>query len=222
MTKAKLNATTAQAKPTNGVKGDPTWHDAYDARIMKNPDLGTVPTADMYRAALTLGPVGKGKRAGVEALWVAMTLRAEGATIAQYTAAGECRTANNWLQYLNDEGTRHVYSQVHVNRVEGKRYTRLTPKGVAVLKAAGMNAQAVDRLAKPFQAPKAPVSPKVTAKASGKAKGERKPAGQPIQAPKPAAAPAAPAKAPDQPRQVLTESGPKPLTPPAQQPGDSK
>lgn len=221
MTKAKLNATTA-AKPTNGVKGDPTWHDAYDARIMKNPDLGTVPTADMYRAALTLGPVGKGKRPGVEALWVAMTLRAEGATIAQYTAAGECRTANNWLQYLNDEGARHVYSQVHVNRVEGRRYTRLTPKGMAVLKAAGMNAQAVDRLAKPFQAPKAPVAPKVTAKAPAKAKGERKPAGQPIQAPKPAAAPAAPAKAPDQPRQVLTESGPKPLTPPAVKQGDSK
>ncbi len=209
---ATATAPRSNGKPAN----EPTWHDQHDARIAKaNGTLGTVPTADMYRASLTLGPVAKGKRPGVEALWVAMTLRLEGATIAQYTAAGECRTANNWLQYLNDEGPRCVYKQVHVTRVDGRRYTRLTAKGVAHLKAAGMTAQAVDRMAKPVDVAKVTAKPAPAAgkapQASGKPTGTRKPAGKPITAPAPKPvqqAPAKPAEAP-KPHPVMTEAGPK-------------
>lgn len=214
----------------NGSKAnEPNWYDVFNARITKQ-NLGSLPTADMYRAAITLGPQGKGKRPGVEALWVAMTLRPEGSTINQYETAGQCRTANNWLQYLNDEGKRHVYSQVHVTNVGGTRFTRLTAKGVAHCVAAGMAKGALERLTRPVDAAK--VKAKVTSTkpaatpATGKAKGASKPKGKPIQAPapKPAPAPVNPTTGKAElPRQVLTNDGPKPLTPqPAPQGDGSK
>lgn len=215
----------AKAKGNGKPQAMPAWYDVFNARInAAKGTLGTPPTPDMYRVALTLGPAGKGKRPGVEALWVAMTLRSEGATIAQYTAAGECRTANNWLQYLNDEGARHVYKQVHVTNVGGVRFTRLTAKGVAHCVAAGMAKGSLERLAKPVdtaKVTKAKAPAKVTA-APAKPKGAAKPAGKPIQAPasKPApAAPQAPQAAPAKPHPVLTEAGPK-MPQPAQ--GDGK
>ena len=176
-----------------------TWHAQFDARITAN-GLGSKPTADMYRAALTLGPIGKGKRPGVEALFVAMTLRPEGATIDQFTRAGECRTANNWLTYLQAPPVkRAVYGLVTVNVINGARVTRLTAKGAAMLKVAGMGANAVNGMAKPITPAKAPAKPKGAPKA-GKAT---------AQAIKPATAPAAtPAPAPAKPVTVLTEAGP--------------
>lgn len=219
------NKTNGNGSKATSKANEPNWYDVFNARITKQ-NLGSLPTADMYRAAITLGPQGKGKRPGVEALWVAMTLRPEGSTINQYETAGQCRTANNWLQYLNDEGKRHVYSQVHVTNVGGTRFTRLTAKGVAHCVQAGMAKGALERLTRPVDAAKVKATAKVTTAkpvptpAPAKAKGASKPKGKPIQAPAPKPA-TPPAKAPDQaPRQVLTTEGPKPLPQPTAQQGD--
>jgi hypothetical protein len=146
-----------------------SWHAAFDARIKADATLGTVPTADNYRVALTLGAPGKGKRAGVEALFVAMTLRSEGSTIGQFVNAGQCRTANNWLTYIGDTGPRAVYRQVHVTTVNGARIARLTDVGRKHCIAAGMSAKALDPMAKPYD-PQAKAARKRPAKAKGAVK----------------------------------------------------
>ncbi len=181
-----ISENTATAKSVKPVKAEPTWHDAFDARMVKNPDLGAVPSNAAYKVALLLGAPGRPKRPGVEALFVAMTLRPAGTTIGQFMNAGQCRTANNWLAYLSDNLPRSIYGLVNVTKgPQGYRASRLTAKGVAHCKAAGMTDASLAAFVKP---------PKGPSKAKGAAKA-------PSEAAKPVTAPV--------PHAVMTNDGPK-------------
>jgi len=60
---------------------------------------GSKPTPEMLMVPLLLG-----KRAGVEALHIAMCLRPEGCTVAQFVLAGSCGPANNYRRQLVTSG----------------------------------------------------------------------------------------------------------------------
>ena len=116
---------------------------------------GSKPTEAMLYVPHLLG-----KRPGVEALHIAMTLRAEGCTVAQFCLAGSCGPANNYRRAL-------VKSGWFTSTVEGKPYAfklALTAKGADRL----AKAQAQLDAAATVQA----VAP-VKAKASKKAKAKK-------------------------------------------------
>lgn len=74
-----------------------TWFDT----ILKHwhREAGSKPAPQMLMVALLLG-----KRPGVEALHIAMTLRAEGCTVQQFCLAGSCGPANNYRRALVKSG----------------------------------------------------------------------------------------------------------------------
>lgn len=124
----------------NPVAGALTWFDT----ILKHwhREAGAKPTA-----AMLMVPVLLGKRPGVEALHIAMTLRAEGCTVQQFCLAGSCGPANNYRRAL-------VKSGWFSCTVTGKPYAftlGFTAKGEAKVLAAqaALAAAGVDTPAKP-------------------------------------------------------------------------
>ncbi len=165
MTDTNIITTPVNGKVTK--QAEITWYAGFNQRIEANADLGTVPSNAAYKVALLLGAPGRPKRPGVEALFVAMTLRPNGTTIGQFMNAGQCRTANNWLAFISDNLPRSIYGLVTVTKgPQGHRVSRLTPKGVAHCKAAGMSEASLSAFVKP---PKGPSKPKGTAKATASA-----------------------------------------------------
>lgn len=124
----------------NPVAGALTWFDT----ILKHwhREAGAKPTA-----AMLMVPVLLGKRPGVEALHIAMTLRAEGCTVQQFCLAGSCGPANNYRRAL-------VKSGWFACTVTGKPYAftlGFTAKGEAKVLAAqtALAAAGLDTPAKP-------------------------------------------------------------------------
>ena len=124
----------------NPVAGALTWFDT----ILKHwhREAGAKPTT-----AMLMVPVLLGKRPGVEALHIAMTLRAEGCTVQQFCLAGSCGPANNYRRAL-------VKSGWFACTVTGKPYAftlGFTAKGEAKVMAAqtALAAVGVDTPAKP-------------------------------------------------------------------------
>jgi hypothetical protein len=120
----------------NAVPSMLTWFDT----ILKHwhREAGSKPTAQMLMVALLLG-----KRPGVEALHVAMTLRAEGCTVQQFCLAGSCGPANNMRRDL-------VKSGWFSSTVEGKPYAyklSVTAKGEAKLAKAQAQLEAAATVA---------------------------------------------------------------------------
>lgn len=74
-----------------------TWFDTYLRTWHR--EAGSKPTNAMLMVALLLG-----KRPGVEALHIAMTLRPEGCTVQQFCLAGSCGPANNYRRALVKSG----------------------------------------------------------------------------------------------------------------------
>jgi hypothetical protein len=114
---------TAALNAVSVVAGKLTWFASY----LKNwhKQAGEKPTD-----AMLMVPVLLGKRPGVEALHIAMCLRNEGCTVAQFCLAGSCGPANNYRRTLVSEG---LFNCV----VEGKPYAfklGVTSKGVTALK----------------------------------------------------------------------------------------
>jgi hypothetical protein len=110
--------------------------------------------------AMLMVPVLMGKRPGVEALHVAMCLRPEGCTVAQFCLAGSCGPANNYRRQLVKAGW-------FSTTVEGKPYAfklTLTAKGAAKLEKAAATFEAEASVAKADK----------PAKPAKKAKGKRK------------------------------------------------
>lgn len=134
---------------------------------------------------------GWGYRPGVEALHLAMCLRPEGCTVAQFCMAGSCGPANNKRRQVINNGWARV-------TVSGKPYAfrlTITDKGLAVVKR---NAQlAADKAA---AATAKPVKKAKAVKAAGKPKGKGKPAKATPQAGKPETAPTVTAEAPQAPQ----------------------
>lgn len=119
--------------------------------------------------AVALGYDGKGKRAGVEALHIAMAMRDGGCTVRQFQIAGSCGPANNYRRKL-------VRAKLFTEKVEGKPYAyclTLTAKGEQA-RVKGMTIAAAPpaepkpakakkaKAAKPVKAPRKPKAPKVT------------------------------------------------------------
>lgn len=105
--------------------------------------------------AMLMVPVLMGKRPGVEALHVAMCLRPEGCTVAQFCLAGSCGPANNYRRQLVKAGW-------FATTVEGKPYAfklTVTAKGAAKLEKATIAFEAeasvakADKPAKPAKKP---------------------------------------------------------------------
>ena len=124
----------------NPVAGALTWF----AKGLKHwpKGVGGKPTDAMLMVPLLLG-----KRPGVEALHIAMTLRAEGCTVQQFCLAGSCGPANNYRRAL-------VKSGWFACTVAGKPYAftlGFTAKGEAKVLAAqtALAAAGVDTHAKP-------------------------------------------------------------------------
>jgi hypothetical protein len=113
------------------------WFKPYLSGWLKG--AGSKPTDAMLTVPLVLG-----KRAGVEALHIAMCLRPEGCTVQQFCLAGSCGPANNYRRAL-------VKSGWFGCTVEGKPYAfklAFTVKGEAKLTAMqaklDVDAQAAD------------------------------------------------------------------------------
>lgn len=123
MTKTLLDT----AAVLNNVKinaGALAWFKPYLSSWLKG--AGSKPTDAMLTVPLVLG-----KRAGVEALHIAMCLRPEGCTVQQFCLAGSCGPANNYRRALVNSGWFSV-------TVEGKPYAfkmTFTVKGEAKLAA---------------------------------------------------------------------------------------
>ena len=124
----------------NPVAGALSWFDT----ILKHwyREAGSKPTPQMLMVALLLG-----KRPGVEALHIAMTLRPEGCTVQQFCLAGSCGPANNYRRAL-------VKSGWFSCTVTGKPYAftlGFTAKGEAKVMAAqaALTAAGTDTPAKP-------------------------------------------------------------------------
>src|SRR5258708_4282585 len=106
---------TSNGKPSKG-KAQPVitevtapWYAEFNARITAaNGELGTVPTADHYRAGQLIGgPDGKPKRQGVEALYLALVLRPEGCSPEAFiTVKGRHGKAENALHYASSNLSR--------------------------------------------------------------------------------------------------------------------
>ena len=165
----KIIDNTAALNAVSVVAGKLTWFASY----LKNwhKQAGEKPTDAMLRVPVLLG-----KRPGVEALHIAMCLRNEGCTVAQFCLAGSCGPANNYRRSLVSEG---LFNCV----VEGKPYAfklGVTSKGVTALKKGAERLTAEASTA---------AEPKATKKAKGsnakrKAKGAATvvPQGEPAQA----------------------------------------
>lgn len=133
--------------------------------------------------AMLMVPVLLDKRPGVEALHIAMTLRPEGCTVAQFVLAGSCGPANNYRRALVKSGW---FSQT----VEGKPYAfklTVTAKGQAKLDKAQVQAEAeatVADVVKPKGKRKAkkPVKQPVTETPTSEAVIEHVPVTEPVQA----------------------------------------
>lgn len=200
---------TAKAAPkAKPVEVTAAWYAAYNATITNAKGaLGTVPTADTYAAALLVGGApGKPKRHGVEALFLALTLRPEGCSNADFvTIKGGHGFAQNCLHYASANLSRALYGWLHVSAgANGAHISRLTAKGAAMLKAAGIKGDFITRASKPYVAPAAakPVKAAKPTKPAAQPKGASKaPAGTTT------AAPATP-----------TSAAPKPVAVPATQP----
>ena len=205
---ASTQTPTATAKPSTKPAATvtaevPAWYAKYNAVITAaNGALGNPITADEAKAGCLIGgSEHKPKRAGVEALHLALVLRPEGVSANDFvtikTRAGErAGKADNCLHYASTNLTRAAFHWVFVTTAANNtRVARLTAKGAAYLKASGVSAKAVDRMAKPYEAPKVakqPATPKADKPASTKP-ASTKPATP--KADKPAAATGKPADA---------------------------
>lgn len=96
MTKTTVD-TAAVLGRINPVAGMLVWFDT----ILKHwhREAGAKPTQAMLMVPILLG-----KRPGVEALHIAMTLRPEGCTVQQFCLAGSCGPANNYRRALVKSG----------------------------------------------------------------------------------------------------------------------
>lgn len=115
-------------------------------------ECGPKPTHEMLAVPLALG-----KRPGVEALHIAMTLRPAGCTVRQFQVAGSCGPANNYRRALVADGLLTV-------QVQGKPYAfvaTLTAKGklaVAAGEKAAIATKVTAEAPKPVKATKAPAT----------------------------------------------------------------
>lgn len=128
------------------------WFNDILAKWLVN-ECGPKPTHEQLAVPLALG-----KRPGVEALHIAMTLRPAGCTVRQFQVAGSCGPANNYRRALVADGLLTV-------QVQGKPYAF-----VAALTAKGKLAVAAGE--------KAAIAAKVTAEAPAKAPKGDKPAAE--------------------------------------------
>lgn len=152
----KLENNTAALASIKVIAASLTWFAGHLKGWHKQ--AGSKPTD-----AMLMVPVLLGKRPGVEALHVAMCLRDEGCTVAQFCLAGSCGQANNYRRQLVGEG---LFSTT----VEGKPYAfklTLTDKGV---KALAKGALAIEAAASTAKVEK-PAKKAVKAKGKRKAKG---------------------------------------------------
>ena len=156
---AKLENNTAALAAIKVVAAQLTWFAGHLKGWHKQ--AGSKPTD-----AMLMVPVLLGKRPGVEALHVAMCLRDEGCTVAQFCLAGSCGPANNYRRQLVGEG---LFS----TKVEGKPYAfklTLTDKGVKALAKGALAIEAAASTAKVEKPAKAkkPAKAVKTAKAASK------------------------------------------------------